>query len=39
MTVMLLPPKKWTRWHLWMWATVVILGIVVAIVDGIIRTI
>jgi len=37
MTVMLLPPKKWTRGIGWMWATVVIIAIVVAVVDGIIR--
>jgi hypothetical protein len=37
MTVMLLPPKKWTSLHRWMWATVVIIGIIVAIVDGLRR--
>ncbi len=37
MTVMLLPPKKWTRLHRWMWVTVVMLGIAAAVADGIIR--
>jgi hypothetical protein len=37
MTVMLLPPKKWTQLHRWMWATLGIIGIAVAIVDGIRR--
>jgi hypothetical protein len=37
MTVMLLPPKKWTRFHKWMWATVVVIGLIVALVDGLSR--
>ena len=37
MTVMLLPPKKWTRLHYWMWVTVSVIALVVALVDGLIR--
>jgi hypothetical protein len=38
MTVMLLPQKKKWPWLVhWMWVTVVILGIVVAIAGDIIR--
>jgi hypothetical protein len=38
MTVMLLPPtKKWPWLIHWTWVTAVILGIVVAVADGIIR--
>jgi hypothetical protein len=34
MTVMLLPNKKWSRWIGWMWAVMVVLGIIVAAVEG-----
>jgi hypothetical protein len=34
MTVMLLPPKKWTLGIKWMWRTMVVLGIIVALVEG-----
>ncbi len=37
MTVMLLPEKTWTRWHRWMWATVCVIALIVALVDGMIR--
>jgi hypothetical protein len=38
MTVMLLPPRKlWPRIFGWLWIVVAVLGIVVAVVDGLSR--
>jgi hypothetical protein len=37
MTVMLLPQKKWARGIGWMWAVMVVLGIIVAVVDSLSR--
>lgn len=31
MTVILLPPKKWTKWLGRMWIVMVVLGIIVAV--------
>ena len=37
MTVMLLPKKTWSRCVGWMWAVMVTIGIIVALVDGLSR--
>jgi hypothetical protein len=37
MTVMLPPRKNWARGIGWAWAVAVILGIIVALVDGVSR--
>jgi hypothetical protein len=37
MTVLLLPQKKWTHGLKWIWRTMVVLGIIVALVDGFMR--
>ena len=37
MTVSLLPPRKWTLGIKWLWITMVVMAIVVAVVDGFMR--
>jgi hypothetical protein len=37
MTVSLLPPRKWTLGIKWLWITMVVMAIIVAVVDGFIR--
>ena len=37
MTVILLPRKKWTLGIKWMWIVMVLLGAIVALVDGFTR--